>query len=189
MTLAGVDEVGCGAVAGPIIAVCVAIEAPVTEGELAGWWPVSEIRESKETTAAWRRAHKERVFAVIDELGARVGTGVSPAALINTIGHQTAWDRALTEATRQVREEVRVDLLIVDGSRGVVGYPWRQRIEPKADENYFVVAAASLLAKIIRDDMMADMARLHPSYGWGENKGYATPEHQAAILAHGLSPV
>jgi ribonuclease HII len=75
----------------------------------------------------------------------------------------------------------------VDGNKGVDGYAGKQKIEPKADGNYWVVAAASILAKIIRDDLMIALGEQFPKYGWGKNKGYPTPDHKEALVELGLS--
>ena len=83
---------------------------------------------------------------------------------------------------------VRPDFLLIDGNyfRPFDGYPYRTVVH--GDATYASIAAASVLAKTWRDERMRELARQYPEYGWDHNMGYPTPEHIAAIKAHGYSP-
>ena len=173
---AGVDEVGTGALAGPVIAVCV--KMPLMKGE----WPISEVKDSKQTTGAQRdRLDKVLVEFIEQRRGGGIGIGIAPVTLINEIGHKAALQSAYRQATEMVCANGYPTLLIVDGDVGVDGYPKPQRIVPKADADYFIVAAASIIAKLYRDDLMVELDLKHSAYGWRTNVGYGTSAHIEAL--------
>lgn len=190
MLVAGTDETGVGCLAGPLMAVTVVMDVPIEDiKELKSWWPLDSVDDSKKLGEAKReRLRKELPNFIIEHCG-EVGIGLSSVDLYNNRGHTYAWDRALGESVRKATKaiDLKPKLLIIDGNRHIDGYPWAQRAEPKADGNYFLVAAASVLAKIMRDDIMDDLHRLYPNYGWDDNKGYGTAHHTNALLKHGLT--
>lgn len=187
--LAGMDEVGRGALAGPVSVGVVLIDETCRSAP-AG------VRDSKLLTPAARVAMVPRIrrwalaYAVghaspaeIDELGIMAGL-------------RLAGCRAL-EAAGAVP-----DLVILDGNHdwltapedvGLFAFAGAGSPTPpvttmvKADLRCSSVAAASVLAKVERDDLMVRAAPEHPAYGWHENKGYAAPEHLAALEAHGAT--
>lgn len=180
----GLDEVGTGALAGPAIAVCV--KMPLAKGE----WPLPEVKDSKLTTAIQRESIDKRLVQFIEQhRGGMIGVGVATVEMINEMGHQAALQAAYRQATKAVCAEGYPALLVVDGSVGVDGYPRPQRVEPKADVNYFTVAAASIIAKLYRDDLMDEMHLQYPQYGWNTSKGYGTFAHLDALLAYGPCPL
>ena|SRR3990167_4996928 len=177
---AGVDEVGTGALAGPAIAVCV--KMPLEKGE----WPIPEVRDSKQTTWVQRERLDKLLIEFIEQRrGGEIGIGIAPVSLINQIGHKAALQAAYRQATEAVCTSGYPTLLIVDGDVGVDGYPKPQRIVPKADADYFIVAAASIIAKLYRDDLMLELDLKHPAYGWRTNVGYGTPAHIDALRRMG----
>jgi ribonuclease HII len=192
MLVAGTDEAGVGCWAGPLVAVTVTMEVPVERvTEIKDWWPLENVDDSKTLGKRKKMLLREELPSFIIQNDGEVGVGVSSVDTYNNRGHVYAWDSALGEsvlkATRKV--DLRPHLLIIDGTRHIDGYPWPQRAEPKADGNYFLVAAASILAKLLRDDIMDAMHKRHPEYGWGDNKGYGTRHHEDALMKHGLSPL
>lgn len=191
--IAGTDEVGLGAWAGPIVAVTVAMPFDgihLTPDGLKTWWPLREVNDSKKLTAAQREYLRDVLPSFIIQCYGEVGIGISTVTAFNEKGHVYAWDTALADSVRKATKSagLKPDLLLVDGTRRISGYPWPQRAEPKADKNYFLVAAASIIAKILRDDIMQDLHKQFPKYDWANNKGYGTRQHEQALLKYGMTP-
>jgi ribonuclease HII len=82
----------------------------------------------------------------------------------------------------------RPDAVVLDGGHDFLGTPWRVRCEIKADQRSVTVAAASVLAKVHRDRLMAALAPDHPAYGFAESAGYPSPAHQRALAEDGPTP-
>lgn len=181
LLVGGVDEVGRGALAGPILAACALFR--VAQGPACGDSPIHGLADSKTFSSAERR---ERVFRellwsphLVD-----VGVGECSVAEINERGidwcNATAFQRAIM-ALKQVP-----DFLYVDGTKGVYGWPReRQHIEPKADSKYWPVSAASIVAKVVRDRLMDELGMTHSGYAWSSNKGYGSDLHQKTLIKHG----
>lgn len=177
--VAGVDEVGRGPLAGPVVA-----GAVVLRESRARW--VRALRDSKQLTAAAR----EELASEIRE-HADWGLGAASSHVIDQIGIVWATRLAMRKALLALREQP--DALIVDG-REVVQYSCglgAGRIEQRSvidgDALCVSIAAASIVAKVARDEMMASLDCDFPGYGFAENKGYATPEHKAALRTLGPS--
>ena len=167
--IAGVDEVGMGPLAGPVIAAAV-IFPPHTE--LPG------IDDSKRLDLEQRLDAERRVRGA----ATAIGIGVADVAEIDSVNiyHAglLAMRRAL-EALPVVPQHVLVD------ARTIPGVDAPQNCFNKGDGIDFSIAAASIIAKTHRDRLMDDLALAFPLYGFERHKGYSTPEHQAAISAHG----
>lgn len=176
--LAGMDEVGRGALAGPVTVGVVLIDAQV------GRVPMG-LRDSKLLTAAERAAMAPRVRRWAVESA----VGHASAAEIDRVGIMSALRLAAGRAMGQLSGPVH--MLILDGNHnylaGVVDCPVHLRI--KADLTCAAVAGASVLAKTARDGVLSDLDRHFPAYHFGEHKGYAAPSHRAALLEHGPSVV
>jgi ribonuclease HII len=195
MLYTGVDEVGYGALAGPIVAVAVTMEIPYPKEQLARHWPLAGVRDSKKTTTAQRaRLSYELTEFLINE-GAEVGISVVSAKRIDVLGYARAADTARKEAVRGASFDLGItpDLVVVDGIVPVP-VPGQQICVPKADDKYWLVGAASILAKIYRDNMMLRAARQYPQYGWDKNMGYAggsikDSPHITGLVRYGLTPL
>ena len=185
--LAGMDEVGRGALAGPVTVGVVLIDETCRSA------PVG-VRDSKLLTPAARQAMVPKIQRWC--LGYAVGH--ASADEIDRIGIMAALRLAGIRALEAVG--VAPDLVILDGNHdwltapeevGLFGFAGAGPVTPpvttmiKADLKCSSVAAASVLAKVERDAIMVEAAREHPTYGWAENKGYAAPEHVAALEAEG----
>ena len=196
MRYAGVDEVGLGALAGPISTCCVAIDADVRFSSLKKWWPLQGVKDSKKTTFPQRLALMPRLIEFLLEAGASVGIEDVLPADIDIFGYSEALHRAHVGAVRNAYADQPFDLLIIDGSNGLRGndiHHVEQRVAPKADNDYWVVAAASIIAKVHRDAMMIEMHDDYAMYGFAQNMGYTgggkdTSVHVAALRKYGLSP-
>lgn len=182
--IAGVDEVGVGAIAGPIVAVCVAlrVEADTLE-EAWSWWPIAKVKDSKLTSEGTRNKMSGEITDFVLSNGGGVGVGSSRVSHINNVGYTEAIQDAINLAVSRAIGDLgeAPEVLIVDGDNGVTKYSGKQKVEPKADKNYFVVALASIMAKLIRDGKMIELAKSFPGYWWDRNKGYPTPQHKDGL--------
>ncbi|MEO1458277.1 MAG: ribonuclease HII [Pseudomonadota bacterium] len=169
--VAGVDEVGRGPWAGPLVA------AAVVLGDGAG---TAGLDDSKRLTHARRVLIAAEIRAV-----AAVGLGVVEAAELDRIGLGPANDLAMRRAVAAL--PLRAASVLVDGRRMPEGLNLPGRAVIGGDARVSAIAAASIVAKVARDAMMQDRARRHPGYGWERNKGYGTAEHRAALERLGLT--
>lgn len=175
--VAGLDEAGRGAWAGPVVAAAV-ILPPDSESlrrQLAG------VRDSKMLTPAEREA----LFPEIMRIALAVGIGMAGPEEIDAVGIVPATRMAMVRALEALA--VPPEALIVDALALPVPLP--QRVRVQADARCLSVAAASIVAKVTRDRWMAEMDRRYPGYGFAEHKGYGTPAHRRALQAHGPSPI
>jgi ribonuclease HII len=168
-TVIGIDEVGRGALAGPVVVGAAAFnEIPVDD----------EVRDSKLLTPRKR----ERVAARLLENGVRwAACEVWPAVIdrINILEATRLAMAALARALMTPRSVIITDHIDPGDLECPVFSPAR------ADREYFCVAAASILAKVHRDRLMVDLGRQDPRWGWERNKGYGTVAHRQALEKHG----
>lgn len=171
--VAGVDEVGRGCLAGPVMAGAVVLDPA---RHIAG------LRDSKLLSPSQR----ERLFDVI--VGECCGWAVASveADEIDRINIHRASLRAMREAVLGL--EPLPDMVLVDAFR-IPGLMMAQRGIVHGDARCAAIAAASIVAKVLRDRHMASLHRADPRYGFDRHKGYATPEHLAAVARFGYSPV
>jgi ribonuclease HII len=175
--VAGIDEVGRGAIAGPVTVGAVAVDASRTtfpEGLADSKLLTPRRREAMDPLVrSWALAH---------------ATGSATAAEIDRIGIVSALGLAASRALHALGAVP--DVLIVDGNTPfLVEEPGGPRIlmRVKADQDCACVAAASVIAKVERDAVMTALHASHPHYGWDGNKGYGAAVHTAAIRAHGVT--
>ncbi len=167
--IAGVDEVGMGPLAGPVIAAAV-VFPPHTE--LAG------IDDSKRLDLAQRLDAEQRIRGA----ATAIGIGVAEVAEIDSVNIYQAGLLAMRRALEAL--PIRAQHVLVD-ARSIPGVDTPQNCFNKGDGIDFSIAAASIVAKTHRDRLMDDLATQFPLYGFERHKGYSTPEHQAAIRTHG----
>ena len=170
--LAGVDEAGRGALAGPVVAAAVVL--PWGSGLLG-------VDDSKRLTETQR----ETLFSRIVERAVSIGIGVGQPALIDSRNILNATLAAMARAVHNLR--VRPPIILVDGRDG---FECPQIVVPVvgADGRSLVVAAASIIAKVTRDRLMRRLHARYPVYNFLENKGYGTREHLDAINRYGVIP-
>jgi len=166
--IAGVDEVGRGPLAGPVVAAAVILP---NHFELEG------VADSKLLTDQQRRTLLPGILAQAEA----IGVGMVHSDEIDAINIL----QATFAAMRQALADVAADAILVDGRQTIPGIDAEQVARPKADRHSLSVAAASIVAKVIRDDMMADADRQFPGYGFAGHKGYATAEHFVALERQG----
>jgi ribonuclease HII len=173
-TVAGVDEAGRGPLAGPVVAAAVML-AP------GGRW--DGLDDSKQVAPETR----EELFArVLSEARAFSWSVIGPRRI-----DRSNILRASLEAMRRAvaRLTPAPDLVLVDGDRPVPGLACAQRTIVDGDARLISIAAASVVAKVVRDRIMSRLDRVWPQYGFARHKGYGTPEHLAAIACHGPCPL
>lgn len=177
----GVDEVGRGSLAGPILAAAALFlcEGPESAS------PLQDIKDSKKFSS---RAKRYRVFRDILTLPQLVDVGISEvdAATIDAKGIDWANKHVFRDAVGQLK--VTPELVIMDGQLDLGWSADRLIVEPKADANYWQVGAASIIAKEVRDRGMRMLGRQCGGYGWEDNAGYGTADHFYAINEQGLTP-
>ncbi len=172
--VAGVDEVGRGCLAGPVTAAAVILPSD--------WMPAG-LRDSK----LLRAPERERIAAEL-RAGALAWALASVwPAVIDRINILQA--TLLAAALAVGRLPIRPDALVLDGSLALPDAPLPQRVVVDADRLCASVAAASVIAKVERDRLMVELDAAYPGYGLATNKGYAAPEHRAALARLGLSPI
>ncbi len=173
--LCGVDEVGRGPLAGNVVAACVILDFQKK--------PILGLNDSKKLSAAVR----ENLFVEIRERAVAYGVGECSPEEIDK--HNIL--RASLLAMRRALEAMGVPpgLLLVDGNQRIPDVSWPQRTLVKGDGRSASIAAASILAKVIRDRQMQEMHLMYPAYGFAAHKGYATQVHRDAIERHGLTPI
>jgi len=175
--VAGVDEVGRGAWAGPVVVCAVVVRSGFPP-------PPAGLTDSKRLTPK-RRAE------IAGEL-----TGWVAAHALGEASHDEIDEHGMTAALRAAairaleQLPVRPDAVLLDGSHDYIGRPWPVRCAVKADLRSVSVAAASVIAKVYRDRLMAGLGA-RPDCSWfafGENAGYPSPAHQQALAEHGPTP-
>ncbi|GAA1444761.1 ribonuclease HII [Nocardiopsis tropica] len=171
--VAGVDEVGRGAWAGPLL-VCAAVPG---EGE-----PPAGLTDSKRLTPKRRRELAEQLRPWV----ADHAFGWSAPGEIDECGMTEALHRSSRRALDALAP--RPDAVVLDGVHDFIGRPWRVRTQVKGDLTCVSVAAAAILAKVCRDDLMAELAADHPGYGFERAAGYPSPVHRAALAESGPTP-
>ena len=171
--ICGVDEAGRGPLAGPVCAAAVILPPHL---ELPG------LNDSKKLTDKKRR----ELFPLIQEQAVAYGIGFASEQEIDEINILQATFLAMGRALEQLG--VKPDLALIDGNREKdFGIPVKTVV--KGDSLSANIAAASILAKVTRDDLMVELAQQYPQYGFEIHKGYGTKAHYEALRQHGPSPV
>ena len=173
-TVAGVDEAGRGPLAGPVVAAAVILNPSLD-------W--DGLNDSKQITAPQRDAMYARVLN-----GARAfAWAVSGPREIDRVNIRRATHAAMARAV--ARLQLEPELVLIDGHETVTGVTHAQLAVVGGDGKCLSIAAASILAKVVRDRIMARLDRVWPGYGFAQHKGYGTADHMAAIREHGPCPL
>ena len=171
--ICGVDEAGRGPLAGPVCAAAVILPDHVQ---------IPGLTDSKKLSDKKRR----ELFPIIKEQAIAYGIGLASEKEIDEINILQATFLAMQRALDQL--EGRADLALIDGNREKdFGLPVKTVV--KGDSLSANIAAASVLAKVTRDDIMMEMAEAYPGYGFEIHKGYGTKAHYAALTEKGPSPI
>lgn len=182
-TIAGVDEVGRGCFAGPVVAGCV-VFAPNTIYNIQDTILYVRIDDSKKLTSKQR----ERADKWIRKNALAFGIGQASVAQINRLGIKKASEIAFRKAIKDCGKSI--DYLLIDAFfiPYVKGLRRKnQKAIIKGDTKSVSIAAASIIAKVYRDTFMAKLSRKYGKYRWDKNKGYGTLEHRNAIKKYGIT--
>lgn len=170
---AGCDEAGRGPLAGPVVAAAVILPADY-HNEL--------LNDSKQLTERQR----DRLRTEIEREAAAWAVAVVEPEEIDRLNILHASTHAMCVSVQQLA--MKPDFLLIDGNRfyNETDIPYQCIV--KGDAKYMSIAAASILAKTHRDEIMCQLHQKYPLYGWDHNKGYPTAEHYQAIEQHGVTP-
>ncbi len=178
--IAGVDEVGRGALFGPVVSAAVILPSTLMKQRLSGW--ISEVDDSKVTPPKKRMRLAREILAH----SASVGLGLSSNFEIDEKNIYWASICAMKRAVEDMN--LVPDIILVDGfSLNEVNYP--QISVPQGDKKCISIAAASIVAKVIRDEMMMLLDKVYQGYSLSRNKGYGTQEHFRALEKKGPTPL
>ena len=178
--IAGVDEVGRGPLAGPVVAAAVVLPKDFS---------VLGINDSKKVTEKKR----EELFPIIKETAIAYGIGVVDHQVIDEINILEATKIAMKEAIENLKtdllnkKEKDIDYILIDALTLDVDVPQKAMI--KGDAKSVSIAAASILAKVTRDHMMIEYDKVYPGYSFASNKGYGTKAHYEGLNNLGLCPI
>ncbi|AMV73127.1 ribonuclease HII [Desulfuromonas carbonis] len=171
--IAGVDEAGRGPLAGPVVAAAVILPQ---QFDLAG------LDDSKKLS----QKERERLFPLIRAQALAIGVGFASPAEIDAINILQATLRGMSLAVKRL--QLPADFLLIDGITPLP-LPIAQQTLKKGDSRSLSIAAASVIAKVVRDRVMVGYDRRYPGYGFARHKGYGSREHLAAIARLGPSPL
>ena len=176
--IAGLDEAGRGALAGPVVAsaVILPVDRPDLSRALAG------VRDSKQLSPRAR----EGFFDVVHQIALGIGVGVIAPVVVDRDGVVAATRRAMRRSLARISPQP--SFLILDYLR-LASIPLPQVSFPKADARCLSVAAASIVAKVSRDRLMCLLDERYPGYGFARHNGYGTTAHRAALDALGPTPI
>jgi ribonuclease HII len=178
--IAGIDEAGLGPWAGPVSAAAVVLDQANLPDALRDGLDDSKKLSPRTRDALFDALHEQARLGNVD-----IGVGLSSVAEIERdnilAATMTAMARAVTDLDRPV------DIALVDGNR-VPNLTCTVQTVVKGDQRSLSIAAASIIAKVTRDWIMAELDAQHPGYGWAHNAGYGTAEHRAALLQLGVTP-
>jgi ribonuclease HII len=173
--IAGVDEVGRGALAGPVLAAAVILPVDIS-------LIPKGIKDSKKLT----KAKRESLFKKITDCAVSIGIGMVDNCEIDTTSILKATLKAMKKAVSGLTPQP--DLVLVDGNQKFLS-PIPQRTIIKGDNISLSIAAASIIAKVIRDKIMDSYHLIHDSYNFPKNKGYGTEDHFHNLKKHGCCPI
>ncbi|HEM5271131.1 TPA: ribonuclease HII [Streptococcus suis] len=170
--IAGIDEVGRGPLAGPVVAAAVVLPKGCK---------IRYLNDSKKIP----KSKHEAIYQEVMERAVAVGVGIKDAAVIDQVNIYEATKLAMLEALGQLSQEL--EHLLIDAMK--LDTPIPQTSIIKGDANSLSIAAASIVAKVTRDKMMADYDKEFAGYGFAKNAGYGTAEHLEGLNKLGITPI
>ena len=173
--VAGIDEAGRGPWAGPVVAAAVILPADISDALLIG------LDDSKKLSAARREALLAELAGCAD-----IGIGAASVGEIERDNILAATYAAMRRAVGGL--STVPDTALIDGNRLPPDLPCRGQTVVKGDSLSLSIAAASIVAKVTRDRIMASLATRYPAFGWERNAGYGTRQHQDGLAAEGITP-
>ena len=170
--IAGVDEVGRGPLAGPVVAAAVILPKNIED---------LGFDDSKKLSASKR----EDIYRLIQEKAIAIGIGIVDADIIDKVNIYQASRLAMQQAVSELK--IQPDYLLIDAMKIDVNTPQIGII--KGDAKSISIAAASIVAKQVRDQMMQEFDELYPGYDFDNNAGYGTPKHLEGLKSKGICPI
>ena len=170
--IAGIDEVGRGPLAGPVVAAAVILP------------PGCKIKGLNDSKKIPKKKHQEIYQAVLDKALA-VGIGLIDNEIIDQVNIYEATKLAMKEALSKL--SLKPDYLLIDAMKLDIDIPPESIV--KGDANSLSIAAASIVAKVTRDKLMADYDKEYPGYDFAQNAGYGTKSHLQGLERHGVTPI
>lgn len=170
--IAGVDEVGRGPLAGPVVAAAVILPKNIED---------LGFDDSKKLSASKR----EEIYRLIQEKAIAIGIGIVDADIIDQVNIYQASRLAMQQAVSELK--IQPDYLLIDAMKIDVNTPQIGII--KGDAKSISIAAASIVAKQVRDQMMQEFDELYPGYDFSNNAGYGTPKHLEGLKSKGICPI
>lgn len=175
--IVGIDEVGRGPLAGPVVAVSVIM--PMDKFLLG-------VNDSKKLTANKRKQLYEQII----DVAVAYGIGIIPAETIDEVNIYEASKLAMIASLNDLQQKVphiKIDHLLIDAMQ--LDVPYAQTKIIKGDAKSYSIACASIIAKVVRDEMMAKYDQLFPGYHFYKNAGYGTKEHLEGIRQYGITRI
>jgi ribonuclease HII len=177
--IAGVDEAGRGALAGPVVAAAVILPLH----DVTSLARLTQVNDSKQLTSNQR----ETLFALIQEMALTWGVGQVEAREIDQMGILPATKEAMRQAIMALNPVA--GFVLVDGNVRLKNVAIPQQTIIRGDQLSLTVAAASIIAKVTRDRTMITHAQQYPAYQFEQHKGYGTPQHLSLLAQHGPSTI
>ena len=171
-TIAGIDEVGRGPLAGPVVAAAVILP------------PECKIKGLNDSKKIPKKKHMAIYQAILDQALA-IGIGIMDNTVIDQVNIYEATKLAMKEALSKL--SLKPDYLLIDAMKLDVEIPQESII--KGDANSLSIAAASIVAKVTRDKLMADYDKEFPGYDFAQNAGYGTKSHLQGLEQNGVTPI
>ena len=177
---AGVDEAGVGPLAGPVIAAAIVFDfrRKVFNSRVKEDW-IHEINDSKKLT----HKKREQLLRFIIKHALAFGIGKSSVSEIDEINILQSRLAAMKRAIENLKKQPRI--VLIDGNRHVPHLQTKQKLIVRGDEKVFSIAAASILAKVTRDNVLKNLHEKFPQYGFDRHKGYGTQFHFEMIQKYG----
>lgn len=169
--LGGIDEAGRGPLAGPVVAACVAIDPDFQFKNKE----LKKVRDSKKLSEKIRA----RLFKILSEENLEIGIGICSHKIIDKMNIFQANFLAMKRAIGAL--SCPPDLILVDGKFSIPKIKIKQKAIIEGDNKVFLIAAASIIAKVTRDRIMEEFHLKYPAYCFNEHKGYATRKHKELI--------
>ncbi len=174
----GIDEVGLGPLAGPLVVVCCALDLDTA--------PNISLTDSKKLSSAQR----EKIFAqILPHKNKTIfwGVGFVSAPDLDRMGIPAALKYGVQTAFNRCQAPFSPDHILIDGNRSY-DFPYPSTTVIKGDSLHYTIAMASVIAKVLRDRWMIVLDKLHPQFGFAAHKGYGTQQHLTAIAQNTPSP-
>jgi len=191
--MVGIDEVGVTSIAGPLVACALRIDPELLKPLM--YYSEKEmvpIKDSKQLSPEAREYFNKEIKRLVREHNGYISVVAVSVGYLNQYNIYRAAEEAKRRLLSRVLKRFPIDEVVVDGnvSKSFSSqYPSNVKFIPKADENYIIVSAASIIAKVHRDTIMVKLAKRFPYYDWENNKGYPSPKHWDGIRKYGFSPL